>query len=330
MTQIYNTISDPMYLKQLINGYESEEIDQWLLYLWDWGWSTYYSSMSNTYGKSDEELNNSDFLDFSKKSFKKDEKTVFISLWCWNSETEKYIMNNLGEEYNIDYIWVDTSPEMINMSVENLKDIKNNTKFLRADFGSDEFKNEINNLCKNYDRKIFAFFGGTFGNIKYTKIINILYNILDKNDKIWIDIGIRKWTKIEDDLALFERYKTYLTDPQEKRFLLNKIINDGIKEEDGEIILESTEHPESKALQFSFYFKFNKKININIKNYNIVFLPGYSIKLIQIYRFGVDGFIKLLEGHNFNLLEKQTKWYDGQFLFESNKTNNTNIQKTYS
>jgi hypothetical protein len=36
--------------------------------------------MSNTYGKSDEELNNSDFLDFSKKSFKKDEKTVFISL----------------------------------------------------------------------------------------------------------------------------------------------------------------------------------------------------------------------------------------------------------
>jgi hypothetical protein len=78
------------------------------------------------------------------------------------------------------------------MSVENLKDIKNNTKFLRADFGSDEFKNEINNLCKNYDRKIFAFFGGTFGNIKYTKIINILYNILDKNDKIWIDIGIRK------------------------------------------------------------------------------------------------------------------------------------------
>ncbi len=299
MTQIYNTISDPMYQKQLINWYENEEIDQWLLYLGEGWWSTYYSSMSNTYGESDEELNNKDFLEFSKKSFKKDEKTVFISLGCWNSESEKYIMNNLWESYDIDYIWVDTSPEMINMSVENLKDIKNNTKFLRADFGSDEFKNEINNLCKNYDRKIFAFFGGTFGNIKYTKIINILYNILDENDKIWIDIWIRKGTKIEDDLALFERYKTYLTDPEEKKFLLNKIINDGIKEEDGEIILESTEHPESKALQFSFYFKFNKKININIKNYNIVFLPGYSIKLIQIYRFWVEWFVKLLEGHNF-------------------------------
>jgi hypothetical protein len=30
---IYNTISDPMYFKQLINSYENEEIEQWLLYL---------------------------------------------------------------------------------------------------------------------------------------------------------------------------------------------------------------------------------------------------------------------------------------------------------
>jgi hypothetical protein len=30
--KVYNTISDPMYYKQLIDGYENEEIDQWLLY----------------------------------------------------------------------------------------------------------------------------------------------------------------------------------------------------------------------------------------------------------------------------------------------------------
>lgn len=317
MTQIYNTISDPMYQRQLINWYENEEIDQWLLYSGD-GWSAYYNSKNQTYTNKDI-LSNEDFLDFSKKTFKKEEKTIFISLGCGNSETEKYIMSNLSDEYSVDYIWVDTSTQMIDMSVENLKELKNNKKFLRADFWSDEFKSEINNLCKNYDRKVFAFFGGTFGNIKYTKIINILYNILDKNDKIWIDIWIRKWKKVEDDLKLFEIYKKYLSDENDKKkFLLNKIISDWINPSDGEIILESSEHTESEALQFSFYFKFNKKVSIDIKNYNIVFLPGYSIKLIQVYRFWVDGFVNLLEGHNFKLLEKQTKWFDGQFLFERN------------
>jgi hypothetical protein len=77
---------------------------------------------------------------------------------------------------------------MISLSIENLKDVTREQMFLRADFGSEEFKNEINNLCRNFDQKVFAFFGGTFGNIKYTKIINILYNILNKDDKIWIDI----------------------------------------------------------------------------------------------------------------------------------------------
>ncbi len=317
MTQIYNTISDPMYQRQLINWYENEEIDQWFLYLGEGG-SAYYNSKNKTYSNN-QILGNDDYLNFSKKCFAPKEKTVFISLWCGNSETEKFIMSNLSDEYKIDYIWVDTSSEMIQMSSDNLKELNNDKKFLRADFGSDEFKNEINNLCKNYDRKVFAFFGGTFWNIKYTKIINILYNILDENDKIWVDIWIRTGRKVEDDLKLFEIYKTYLSNKNDKKkFLLNKIINDWINPDDGEIILESTEHTESQALQFSFYFKFNKKVSIDIKNYNIVFLPEYKIKLLQIYRFWVDGFVNLLEGHNFKLIEKQTKWYHGQFIFERN------------
>ena len=313
--KVYNTISDPMYYKQLIDGYENEEIDQWLLYAGN-GWSSaYYGSRDQNYDSSDL-FSNDDFLQFSFNCFEKWKKAAFISLGCGNSAIEKHILSNLGDEYDITYIWVDTSSEMISLSIENLKDVTREQMFLRADFGSEEFKNEINNLCKNFDQKVFAFFGGTFGNIKYTKIINILYNILNKDDKIWIDIWIRQWNKIEDDIKLFEIYKSYLSDKEEKDFLLHKIISDWIKESDGEIILKSEEQKESGAIRFSFYFKFNKKVNINIKNYDIWFLPWYSLKLIQIYRFGVDGFINLLAWHNFELLEKQTKWYDWQFLFK--------------
>jgi hypothetical protein len=163
---------------------------------------------------------------------------------------------------------------------------------------------------------VFVFFWGTFWNIKYTKIINIMYNFLWKNDKIWIDIWVRKWYKVEDDLKLFEIYKWWLDNDKLSDFLLSKIKADGIDTSKWEVIVRSNESNEIWALQFHFLFKFNEKTKINIKNYDIIFLPGYSLKLLRIYRFWVEWFIKLLEWHNFNLLEKQKKWYDGQFLFE--------------
>lgn len=311
---IYNTISDPMYFKQLINSYENEEIEQWLLYLGKW-WREYYDAKHKTYSSS-EVFDNNDYSLFAQNCLQKGKKVAFISLGCGNSATEKHILNDYPDGYDVTYIWVDASDEMISMSVENLEWVKNEKIFLRADFGSEEFKNEINSLCKDFDHRVFAFFGGTFGNMKYTKIINILYNILNKDDKIWIDIWIRKWNKIEDDIKLFEIYKSYLTNPWKCDFLLSKIRQDGIDERDGEIVLRSEEQKESGAIKFSFYFKFNKKVNINIKNYDIWFLPWYSLKLLQIYRFWVEGFVDLLAGHNFELLEKQTKWYDWQFLFK--------------
>lgn len=314
MTNYYNTISDPMYQKRLIDWYESEEMDQWLLYLWD-GWKYFYDSKNIKYNE-DELLNKKDYLDFAKKSFLKWKRNVFISLWCWNSDNEKYILENINDDYDVTYIWVDTSEYMLDESMKNLSHIDRKQIYLRADFGSDEFKNEINNICKDFDNKVFVFFWGTFWNIKYTKIINIMYNFLWKNDKIWIDIGIRKWHKVEDDLKLFEIYKWWLDNNRLSDFLLSKIRADGIDTSKWEVIVRSSESNEIWALEFNFLFKFKEKTKINIKNYDIIFLPGYSLKLLRIYRFWVDGFINLLEWHNFNLLEKQTKWYDGQFLFE--------------
>lgn len=314
MEKIYNTISDPMYMNQLIESYENEEMEQWLLYLWDW-WEAFYGSKNKMYAE-DDLLGLEWYLNFSYNCFDKWVKTAFISLWCWNSNTEKYILGHLSDEYDISYIWVDTSEEMLNMSVKNMKDISNKKTFLRADFWSQEFKNEINLLCKWFEKKVFVFFWWTFWNIKYTKIINILYNFLWKNDQIWIDVWVRKWSTIEDDLQLFDIYKGWLTNPIMTDFLLSKIKNDGIDINSWEIILKSSEVKEIWAIQFSYYFKFNQKININIKDYKIIFLPWYNLKLLSIHRYWVDGFINLLKWHNFKLITQNIKWYDWQFLFE--------------
>ncbi len=314
MSNIYNTISDPMYQKQLIDSYENENMNQWLLYQWDW-WNKYYDSKNSTYQWNDI-LSLKDFSNFINNLFVPKNKTVFISLWCGNSETEKYILKHLKQNKDVMYIGVDASDQMLELSIENLKDLNNEKVFLRADFWSDEFKHEIHSLSENFDERIFTFMWGTFWNIKYTRIINILNNILTKNDKIWIDIWIRKSINISEDLALFNIYKSYLVNSWKKDFLLNKIKNDGIDIEKWKLIIESQEFSDIKALQFSFFFKFHEKIEINVKNYKITFLPWYKLKLLQIYRFDPMKFIELFEWYHFKFIKNELKWYDGQFLFE--------------
>jgi hypothetical protein len=47
---------------------------------------------------------------------------------------------------------------MLNESMDKLSNISREQIYLRADFGSEEFKNEINSLCKDFDNKVFVFF----------------------------------------------------------------------------------------------------------------------------------------------------------------------------
>jgi len=51
---------------------------------------------------------------------------------------------------------------MLRLSEENLKEIDVNKKFVCADFSSIEFKNEVHNITKANQKKVFSFFSNTF------------------------------------------------------------------------------------------------------------------------------------------------------------------------
>jgi hypothetical protein len=51
---------------------------------------------------------------------------------------------------------------MLKLSETNLKDIDIDKKFVCADFSSIEFKNEIHNITKRKQKRIFSFFSNTF------------------------------------------------------------------------------------------------------------------------------------------------------------------------
>jgi len=70
---------------------------------------------------------------------------------------------------------------MLEYAIENLKNVKNvNKTFICADFSANNFRSEMVQLTSSCNKRIFAFFSNTFGNINHTNIIDILYNLLNK------------------------------------------------------------------------------------------------------------------------------------------------------
>jgi hypothetical protein len=113
---------------------------------------------------------------------------------------------------------------MLDLSIKRMKDIENiNKNFICADFSTNEFKRELSQLTLNDDLKIFTFFSNTFGNINPNNIIDILYNLLKQGEKIWLDVRLRSGKTTKDNLQDFERYYSYLSNPEMTSLFFNPI-----------------------------------------------------------------------------------------------------------
>jgi hypothetical protein len=314
--KIYNTISDPQQDSDIIKWYEVGSLNQRLLYTDKWA-QEYYNWKDQFYD-SDEILNINDFINFWKEHcFHKNKKTLAISIWCGNSWTEKEIITTLSKDnYDISYLWVDSSQKMLELSQENFKDIDINQYFMRSDFWSPFFLSEIEKYSKQYEDVIFIFFWWTFGNIKHTKIVNILNNLLNAWEKLWTDIYIRKGLTLQDDIVIHENYKKYLTNKKKTLFLTDRLSSDGVNIQKWELTLETKKITEINALIFTFSFIFHEKDDIKIRHDKVTFLPNTKIELLKIYRFDPEAFINFIIEYNFLLINKQIKWHRGQFLFE--------------
>ena len=83
-------------------------------------------------------------------------------------------------------------------------------KYICADFSTNVCKRELTQMTSDYDGRIFAFLSNTFGNINPTNIVDILYNLLNKGERIRLDVRLRQGTQAKDDMDLFNMYNKYL------------------------------------------------------------------------------------------------------------------------
>lgn len=313
MEQIYTLDSDSSLLDQLAEWIRNRSIDQKFMYQWKWA-DLYYEDISDNTVYTSSELTNEDFLKFYKKNLSND--SFLVSLWCWASHTEKFLIESKNNE-NFTYIWVDSSKEMLESSISNMKDLDINKTFLNADFSSKSFREELFQLSRHtQDNRTFVFFSNTFWNIKHTNIIDILWNLLSSWEKIWMDVRIRKGTTIKDDIELSNLVNKNLFRKETNEFLYDICNRLSIPKENIKISTKIHTEKFISALRFEIYYEFLQKTEIILKWEKYFILPGEQLKALQIYSFDPSGLEIFFEEHGFKLIDKQTKGYRWQFLFE--------------
>ena len=315
MNNIYNLVSDWEIMDELADCIRNRSLDQKFLYFNNWAKWYYERASRNAF--IDKLLSVNKLFEFGiKNNFNKWEKIAFISLWCGNSMIERNIFDAISEWYDLSYFWVDSSKGMLVLSEEEFKGLSNKKMFINADISTREFRSELNQLTASCDKRVFAFFSWTFSNINQTNVIDILYNLLNKWEKIWLDIRLRTGVTAKDDMVDFKRYHSWLSDDVKKKSYFNVLEWFWIPAENWKLVLATEKEKALNALQFKIYFQFNKKTEINIRWEKIIILPNETMKLQQIHNYDPDGLISFFEEHWMKFKDSMLVWNRWMFLFE--------------
>jgi hypothetical protein len=316
MNKIISYISDTELENEFYRDVRDRYIDQKFLYQGEDSVDGYYNL---EHEHVEEVEGGSDYSEYTKvieKLLVKNTRSAFISLGCGNASIEKNALKQaLSNGYSITYVGVDTSLGMLEEAKKNLEDLPIDKVFLQIDMIDDRFKEKIAAATQECDNRIFAFIGGTLANVNQTNIADSMYNILEKNDYLWVDVRIRPDTNMETNMKIFNRYERYVYDGTERWWFipLEKI---GVPFTSGKMNMKMVYEHSVGALHFMFYFTFTEKVVVHVDGNTIHFLPNEEVKLQTIRVYHPETLKNFFKEHEFNLVLQEIDGEDGQFIFK--------------
>ncbi|MCB9798359.1 L-histidine N(alpha)-methyltransferase [Candidatus Nomurabacteria bacterium] len=254
-----------------------------------------------------------DNIDITKDEF------VIISLGCADARKEKVMLERLSRDSDkVSFIGVDSSEEMICIAKETLKESPVSCEFICADFSSDEFIKRIHAVTQGKIR-IFTFLGSTFGNVEQSYMADMLYDLLEKGDKLWLEVAVRESISDKADRKFFENYLSWFDNEVTRDFLLHPLKLLGVPLDSGELFLNMAAEGDLNALLFSFRFRIDTKTVIEFDEHTVTLLPGNVIELLTIRAYDPQGLRNFFEERNFKFLAYKKcagKTERGEFMFE--------------
>lgn len=273
-------------------------------FYFDKGVENYYGSIPENQLESETKSQKIMYKFLEKNFLEKNKEITFISLGCGNGDIEKAILNKATKnKYQVEYFGVDSSMNMIERAQKNLQNSKFKSQFIYSDFSDEKFKETFNSLIKINKKKIFAFFGGTIGNVPQNYIANTLRNMLNKGDILWIDVSLQ----IDDSNSTanywFKRILKFLDSKERIDFLKYPLKKLNIPVSSGKITLDMEKEKSLNTLLFKFLFQIEKDIEFEINNEPMTLLKGDYINLINIRVYEFESLKKFFEARGFKTVD---------------------------
>lgn len=255
--------------------------------------------------------------DFFQKHFTNSgEKIAFVSLGCGNAASEKYLLQEAKRQgYHLDYFGVDSSMAMLEMAKNILEDVDMEKQLLCADFGTRRFVEEIQDLTKDYDARIFVFFEGTIGTVEQDYLADAMADMMQAGDYLWADVVVRAGMEAKDDRFLFDRYKSYVEDETNNDLDFLPLRNMGLDKRAGRFYLQMMKEDGLGALRFNFMFEVKELAKINYKGQRATLMPGTNVLLYTIRSYAPQGLTEFLAARDFAAVGQYIGEGRGQFLF---------------
>lgn len=324
---MYSLITDAELEEELLQGFKQRSLDQKSLYIQE-GAKIYYETVdekTSTKGKEMvgnwieklEMIQTQNKLNFfpngeNLKNFMKDRSywkypCCLISLGCGNGGQEKPLLEELEKDCaELNYLWVDSSKEMLLLAEKNLQNISIPKEFIQADFTQKKFSQDINHRTKNKEIRIFALLWSTLWNPNQTEIISSLHNMMGENDLLWFDISTREKITEENTQTMINEYRAMLSEPSIQRRNLRLLKKYGLNiDEDGKLDLAIGKEEERGITLLKYYYKFRKDTKLTIANENLTFLADDRITLLHIRNYHTPKFLEFMDKMGFKLFDLQ-------------------------
>lgn len=244
-----------------------------------------------------------------------------ISLGCGNSLREKKIIKNLAEKQQLgddfQYVGIDTSITMLNLSMQELADISMKKKLICADFSSQKLRNDLLERLSEENTNVFTFLGATMGNLGVEYSMDLLSDITTSGDYLMLDVRVRQNTHIVEDRRLYEYYRdNYVYGEANNKNIFSALSIFGVTADSGDVGLEMVQNDSLHSLEAKLKFFVNQPIVQKYRGRNMSLMPGDTITLKTYIAVHYDSLIKYLAKRGFNqagyLLENEF----GYFLFQ--------------
>lgn len=310
MDYIYTITSEDEIRDTFFENLRRHKIVDSAIYYLDKGAQSYYEiSASNT------SLHENIHLDILKKNIT--DIDTLISLGCGNSLREKLIISHFNHNKNIDYIGIDSSMTMLDLSMKTFEGFEICKYLACADFSSPKLRTYIKDKTQKRNNNIFTFLGATIGNLGIEYSMDLISDMVQKGDYLLFDVRVRQSNELIEDRRLYEYYRdNYAHDESNNKNIFDAIESFGITKEGGTVGIEMNNNEALNSLNIKLKYLVKNTINHLYKNRNMCLLPGDLLTLKTYLAVDKDSLSQYLINRGFEKVDIVEKDEFGYFLFK--------------